>query len=443
MKNNNLNNPNLLQVPSYMMAIPYNLASSEILETMVKTKSFDNIVFLNLVLDEIILSIKNSKEFIFHTETYVSETIRKVNIEFRGSLYSVKLYFKDFVKDDYLQRTYLSKEEMSALENSMGVVTEIMFNENICKSYLFQLKLVNTLFGEVCALADCSSRALFSGKWLNNMAIASVPPNTSYMYNLHIVNDNMANTWIYTEGLRRCNIYDIEFLNLNLENYQICSILLPYLVSNLVEHRMPKEGMPIYLGENIYLSLHNSSDAIKKYRGIIGTNSDDRKNLHHYYLTAFAYIEHKTKELSELVPFLVEPTFTESLIEKERKNTMAREFFDLFVKIIEKQEVVSNLKKFVKNLKNPELQILEGRIKAAFPIDEDKVTIDRTNENLWFKFIKNTDKKTIKGELMSEPIYIEELNSGEVVEFSYNFINDWIIFSEIGEITPENLYLLL
>ncbi len=438
--NNNFNN---VQLPSYMMGIPFQLSTESIRNKMSKMAKTDSQTFLNLILDEVISNLKDVHEFTVIGETILSEAKREIVISYYGKKYPVKLYFKDYLVDKYNQKTYLSSDELKTLEDSIGVVTEVMFTSNIKSSYLFQLKLVNSMFKDICALVDCSANTLFSGKWLNNMATSTVSPSLTYIYNLNIKHDDEGNVWIHTQGLRRCNLYELELLNLNGENYQYCSIILPYLISNLIDNKIQPENTPIVVGDKIVLWLENSKESIKQYNGIIGTRPVDREKLDDFYMCTYAYINNSKQEVCELIALLENPDFLENLVEKERISIMAKEFFDFFIKVVEKQEVALTLKKYIKNLKNPDPKIFEGRIKATFPIDEDYVILNRYTETLWFRFISTTNSRTIKGELLEDAKYIDELSKGEIVEFGFEIINDWIIFSEIGELTPENLYLLV
>ncbi len=438
--NNNFNN---VQLPSYMMGIPFQLSSENVKTKMSQLGKSDSHTFLNLVLDEVITNFKEKNEFKVLSETILEDTKRELVISYFGKKFPVKLYFKDYLVNMYSQKTYLSTEELKTLEDSIGVVCEVVFTSNIKSSYLFQLKLVNSMFKDICALVDCTTNSLFSGKWLNSMATSTVSPSLTHIYNLIIEHDEEGNVWIHTRGLRRCNLYEIELLNLNGENYQYCSLVLPYLISNLVENKSQPEKEPILIGDKISLWLEKTQDSLSNFNKIIGVRPKDRKKLDEFYMTAYAYINNSKKEISELLPLLENPDFLENLIEKERISIMAKEFFDFFIKVVEKQEVALTLKKYIKNLKNPDPQIFEGRIKATFPIDEDYMTQNRRWETLWFKFVSTTNSRTIKGELLDDAKYIDELSKGDIVEFGFEIINDWIIFSEIGELTPENLYLLV
>lgn len=46
------------------------------------------------------------------------------------------------------------------------------------------------------------------------------------------------------------------------------------------------------------------------------------------------------------------------------------------------------------------------------------------------------------GELTQEPYYVNNLKPGDVREYSFDDITDWIIFTKDERITPDDVYLI-
>ncbi len=418
---------------SLMMAVPYSMAFEEFVEIASEDGELNQEKLLNLTLDRAIENIKSNNEFKFVGLKESSDSQRLIEVEYKGTIYPVFLFFEAFDKRNFWPKTALIDLESKEIDNSpIGIVTETMFTEDFEKSYMFQLKLVNSLFDITLVLADMSSNALFSGKWLYEVCKMSAMPSPTFLFTIHNVASESGERWQHTHGLRRCNLFELEILNVTEETSSKCANLLSYLGLFLLTSEKPKELEPTVVGRGIVIALQNYEDAIKKYGDIMGCTESDRVGHDEFYMAVFVYLrddDEEKKVLNEVSPLLNtmdNPIFYVRNSESVRMAKSARVFFNGFLKLAE--------------------------IEGTYPIIKGGIIVDEEHQNdedeikrehLWFDFLEYDEElKTIKGILQNQPYYIKALNAGDVVVFNFDEITDWIVYQKENIFTPNNVYLI-
>ncbi len=425
----------MLKTASTMMAIPYDDVIEKISEKSMINGEFSPMLFAELNIDNAIEKIKASKDFKFIGIKLNKENLRLISVEYQGDEHDVFLFYDNFNCEAFFNKTVLMKNELEQVEKSdAGLVAEIMFTNDINKSYLFQLKLLNTLFDDICAVVDLSANSLCSGKWLKHVVKSKVAPQTSFLYSIHATTGDEDDIWLHTHGLHRCGLYELEMLNLTRDNYNIALDVLSYLVANLLENGICEEYELIQVGQNVYVALQNSEEAILRYENIVGISDYDREDHNVNCMTVLTYdteIAFETKALDDLTELLRDienygnPAYILSQNETIRMATVAKETFKSFLKLCD-------------NLEN------SGIIKCGIAVDDEyQDESDVINkEHLWFDFIEyNESTKQIIGILRNKPYFIKDLNVEDKVSLSFDDTTDWIVYGGEVRYTPNNIYL--
>ncbi len=421
-----------VQLTSLMMAVPYSEAFDEFIEAVTENGEVNKKKFWNLVLDKAIENIDANKEFKYLETMKSIGDSRFIKVEYKGEVFPVNLFFDVFEKSHFASKTALVEEELREIENvSFGLVVEIMFDEDIEKSYMFQLKLVNSIFHKTLVLADLSSDSMFSGKWLHEVCRMSAMPSPTYLFTIHSILGDNGEVWQHTHGLRRCNLFELEILNATKETALKCGNLLSYLGLFLLTSDKPREYEPLFVGRGIIVILINYKEAMKRYENILGCTENDRTGHDEFYMSVFVFASEtdvvicKLSEAPKLLDTMEDPIFFVRNSETTRMAKSAKVFFGDFLRLVELDESYG---------------IIKGGIVVDDEYQDDDEEINR--EHLWFKFIEyNEEVGIVKGILLNQPYYISTLKVEDTVTFNFDEITDWIVYVGENSITPSNVYL--
>lgn len=108
--------------------------------------------------------------------------------------------------------------------------------------------------------------------------------------------------------------------------------------------------------------------------------------------------------------------------ETDRMRKLARERINYMIKMADDDDA----------------QIL---VKIGLKIDEEYEDVDIEKEHIWFELLE-VKSDSLVGELTQEPYYVNNLKPGDVREYSFDDITDWIIFTKDERITPDDVYLI-
>lgn len=402
---------------SFMIAIPEktdDLKSIEKLLNRIKESKIINIVSVEFE-EELVIKLKLEKNeyevCIFPYEINIPEMFR-IQHEFTDS--AIKL-----------------------IQNSaIGLGVEMTFGEDSLTSYHHQLKIIHTLIPETVAVLDASSEKILSGMWVSLAAESNVPPAPRYLYTVQAVYDGDGCVWLHTHGLNRCGLTELEVLNSTKDTYEIHYNVIETMASRMLElEEELEEYEPFYIamlaeGIPLFTTLVDWEEAVAQYDDDIQGSMNDREDGHNENTSAiFCYMSpddvenHEYSEIQEYDDLLGgNPIYMLSNAETDRMRRLARERIDYMVKMSEDEEA-------------------EIIVKIGIKIDEEYEDTNVENEHIWFELIEVKGDKLVC-ELTQEPYYINNLHEGDVGEYSFDEITDWIIFTKDERITPDDVYLL-
>lgn len=317
-----------------------------------------------------------------------------------------------------------------------GLMVEMMFNEHILESYHIQLKLISEMLSGCLAVLDASSEKVLSGRWVQLAAQSSVPPSPRYIFTVQAVSGDTDEIWLHSHGLNRCGLPELEILNSTKDTYNDHYNIIETMAKRLIERTEPlQEKEPVYLAMvtneiPLMATMVNWKEALKKYpSGILGSAAD-RKEGHNQHTNAiFCYLSPKDMDkrqyskVSVFDEYLKEnPIFMLSNQETERMRMLAAERLEYMLKMFGRENI----------------NIL---LKVGLEVDEEFKKEGNSFEHIWFE-LKEKHEDTFTAELTQEPYYVKDLHEGAMLTFPYSQITDWIIFTQEGRVTPDDVYLL-
>lgn len=377
-----------------------------------------------------------------------NKSIEVVSMEFEEDLvlklklgdnvYDVNMFpYEIHIPEMFRIQHKFTDSNIELIQNSaIGLAVEMMFGDDALISYHDQLKIIHTLLPDIAAVVDASSEKLLSGMWVSLAAKSSVPPAPRYLYTVQAVSADDDCVWLHTHGLNRCGLTELEILNSTKDTYNIHYNVIETMASRMLElEEELEEYEPFYIamvaeGIPLFTTLVDWEEAVDQYDDDMLGGLNDRQDSHNENTSAiFCYLspdDIDNKEYSEIQEYddlLGEnPLYMLSNEETDRMRRLARERIDYMVKMADDDDA-------------------EILVKIGLKTDEEYEDIDTEYEHIWFELIEVRDNSVI-GELTQEPYYVNNLKPGDVREYSFDNITDWIIFTKEGRITPDDVYLL-
>lgn len=402
---------------SYMIAVPENEEDLESFERLVERLGKSKRIKLedSKTGDDLRLKIAvDDFEYI--------AIITKVSLKI-PEMFSVQHFFRDIDVEEIQRR-------------QEGLMVEMLFNDYIPESYHNQLKLISEMLDGCLAVLDVSSEKILSGRWVELAAQSNVPPSPRYIFTVQAVSNETDDIWLHSHGLARCGLPELEILNSSKNTCNDHYNIIETMAKRMIERTEPlKEKEPIYIAMvtndiPLMATMVNWKEALKKYpSGIIGSMTE-RKDGHNTNTNAiFCYLspedmkKKKYSKVSVLDEYLTEnPIFMLSNQETERMKSLAAERMEYMLKMFGRENIT----------------IL---VKVGLEVDDEFKEEGNTFEHIWF-VLKEKHDDTFTAELTQEPYYVKSLHEGIIMDISYNQITDWIIFSQDGKVTPDDVYLL-
>lgn len=336
-----------------------------------------------------------------------------------------------------IQHTF-SDLDLEVMQNSaIGLEVSMVFDDHALTSYHAQLKIIHALLPDAVAVLDNSSEKVLSGMWVRLAAESKVPPAPRYIYTVQAVYEEEEDcVWLHTHGLNRCGLTELEILNSTKETCDIHYNVIETMAGRMLELEEELEYYePFYIAmvtENIPLltTIVDWREAVEQYDDNMLGGAASREDSHNMNTSAiFCYLSPEdidNKEYSEIQSYddlLGEnPLYMLSNAETERMKRLARERIHYMTKMVGKEDVT----------------IL---VKIGLELDEEYNDVDISKEHIWFELIEARNGSVV-AELTQEPYYVKDLHEGSIGEYSFDDITDWIIFTNDGRITPDDVYLL-
>ncbi len=369
---------------------------------------------------------------------YCSSTI-KADILYLGEIYKVEIIPENYEVTPMYTRNHTLKEEDYEILNNMdiGLTVAMQFNDNILESYHLQLKILYTIIPDMAACIDFSTQKVLSGIWVGLCAESQIPPSPDYVYNVQAISGKSGEVWLHTHGLNRCGAVELEIIDSDKENYINQYYIIQTLAKRIIsDNDFINEGEGIWAGrmnngDNIIATWIDFKKAVEEYPEDIEGGKLDREESHnintgviYLYLCEEDYNEGKYTHVSAINKYISDNALMMYTTEEtERMSDLARERIKYFIEGVQDEKV-------------------NGIIKIGMEVDDEYKNEDNTfKEHIWFEVIDIEENK-VHAILTQEPYYIKDLRAGTEMYVDLNDMTDWVLYTEKGQITPDNVYLL-
>ena len=361
-------------------------------------------------------------------------------VEYKGIEYEVEFYDEEFqMCDMYGINHKLRNKEFEIMKNSnIGITVGMTFNGDPLDSYHLQLKILDCIIPDKAGLLDFNVERILSGKWASVAAKSKVPPSPSYLYTIQAISDNeKEGVWLHTHGLNRCGVVEFEILNSSKELYQAHANVLDTLAKRVISNcEISNEKEPYFLarlnnGFPIVGTWVTLEEGLSNYPEDILGGVHDREEGHNkdtvvFYIYTSQEDEDNKKyvHLSVLDDYLCEnPIYMITVSETKRMKSMAEERIFYFKSELNKDDV-------------------HGLMKFGLLVDDEyQNETGDSKEHIWFE-VKDIKGSKIKAILTQDPYYISGLATDDEVVLEIKDMTDWLLYTSVGEITPDLVYLL-
>ena len=367
--------------------------------------------------------LKNAKDFTVNgLEEKAGEL--QLTIGYLGKEYLVRMIPTEFkIPELYRIQHFFPDEDVEKLKKAhegLGVILE--FGEDPLEAYHLQLKIVHAALPKKLAVFDDSAEKVLSGKWVALAAASAVAPAPRYLYTAQAVSDEGGAVWLHSHGLNRCGLPELEVLASDQEHYQSHYGILEAMANRMLELNEPlEEGEPLYLAqlsEEVHLVTTRIgwNHAVKYFdENLLGGLCDREEGHNGNTSVIFAYPTQEAFEQGQLSSVRVyddflkdNPIYLVSAKETERMKALA--------------------------------QARLAYVKRAYEDPDNKILLklELNGESHWFELMQILPEAGDEG----EEILVQDLNSGEMGEYAWNQVTDWLIYTSERRISADDVYLL-
>lgn len=437
------------------------LAEGEVLQSsvmgVVPNKKFTQHLDFKYINDQ----LKKSKDFKLITfgESQILDFSVNISyvatIEYYDTTYTLDISIHDISTIDLQEFSLGNQIEDGNIDEAMSqknyVEVSMNFEGNTLQSFLFQLKVLNTIVPNASIVIDFSAYRLLSGKWLKMTAQSDVPPSPDYLYVLHTVyeeKEGKTDYWFHTHGLLRCGIVELEMLNFGSGPQQmydlINNVVKMFLSKPIKENEIFTTG---YDGMNINLIWLRHEEIMKDLpQTILGGVKDrvGKDNPHKEPSGILFGVEDGNFVSPEIYASSLaqNPIYYISNEETYRMSELAKERYTYFVSLFDKH-AAKNKKSFFQRIFKRKDDDKRQPFIAKLGLTVDNANSATEKEHLWFEVLSCTDNK-IKGKLLNQPYWISSLNEGDINTYPIELLTDWMIYDSDGNrYTPDSIYQLL
>lgn len=406
---------------SYMLAIP---------------KNAEELKDIQLVMSR----IKNATEFTVLNMGVDEDGFPVNEIEYQGENYKFEIYPEPYqIPEMFRVQHFFQDVDVEEIDKqSMGLIVAMEFSDAFLESYHLQLKIINTIFPETLAILDYSAEKILSGVWAAYAAKSSIPPAPRYLFTTQAVYDGEDDVWLHTHGLNRCGLMELEVINSTKDTSDNHYHVMEAVASRLIDEpdAFEDDGF-MYVArlsnnQPVVVTWVPWEDAMNTVsEGSIGGPADrtDEGGHNGYTGSIFVYVSPEDMENGRYTHLSVydelledNPMFMLTNEETAREKALA----------IERVEYMK------KAFKTSAKAVL---IKVGLMVDEEYKDDTNEREHIWFE-LKSVEEDTFTAELTQEPYMVSGMHAGDVGTYPYGDITDWIVFTEEGRITPDDVYLL-
>jgi len=403
---------------SYMMAVPVKDSDIEVPQ---------------LVYDRISASEEFELLEISFNDYFMCPMVR---VKYRDTEFNVDLKIETIsIPDDFMLAHPLSVDSMKAMKKAkIGLTTAITFSDDVCASYHMQLKLLECVLPQKAAVVDFNTHKILSPEWVRGAAAAKTAPGPSYLFSVNVMPYKNDICWVYTFGLNRCGIVELEALDVQKEDADFCASLISLASLKAVcGNDIPEEMKPYEIatdgntGKKVFVAWKFWLDAMGEYpEDTPGTgNTRPRERLFHngvILLYPDGDTEKEPVKLNEAAQF----DLSKLMVEFPAKE------------MIRQQELAQEtIRYFAKALAAPEAQ---GVVKIRLGSSAD--TEDEMNfEFIWAK-VDHITEDTVYCTSLNSSVFSDEVTTGEKVSADIASIADWVVNVKGNRIAPDMAFAL-
>lgn len=391
-------------------------------------------------IDLVMSRIRGAEDFTVTRMGLNDEGMPVNEIEYNGDTYKFEIYPEEYRIPEMFRVQHFFKDiDVEAIDKqSVGLIVALEFSDNILESYHLQLKIIAAIFPETLGIIDYSAEKILSGAWASLAAKSSTPPAPRYIFTTQAVYSGDDDVWLHTHGLNRCGIMELEVINSTKETSQNHYHVIESVASRLIdEHEIFKKGEAMYVARFCnnqplvvtWVPWQQAMDTVRE--GSIGGYADrtDEGGHNGYTGSLFVYATQADMDNDRYTHLSIyddllknNPMFMLTNEETARMRSLA-------------MERVSYMKKaFMGGAK----VVL---VKVGLIVDDEYKTETNEREHIWFE-LKSVSDSTFTAELTQEPYMVSGMHTGDVGTYTYDFITDWMVFTEEDRISPDEVYLM-
>jgi hypothetical protein len=279
---------------------------------------------------------------------------------------------------------------------------------------------------EVIGVLDPGAAVVHEMRWLREATTPGVPLGPDALFRVGGHGDGDEH-WLYTRGLRRCGMPELELLGVAAEHLQTASALLGAVASRAILHGMPTMGEEVLYGHNLAAAVVPWRYAHPDLEAVIG-GPDDRDEEHPDSDLVLVFWEATSattgvwRSVTDVLEEDDPPIFLLTEYETERLEALSRLRWRSFASLV---DTYGNAKGW--------------RFLAKFGYGGADGT---TREHLWFD-VHGADALTAEATLINSPFQDLGLAEGERGRHSIDRLTDFRVGSPVGTATPESLDRLL
>lgn len=410
-----------MREPSYMIVLPMN------------EKDIDE--------PDILLDNLSANEHITIVDTkFDDEQGVIVDLKVDGKPYQMIMMPTDIeVPDMFRPQHDLTEEEYQKIdETTVGLGVYMDFDDDNAQCFYDQLRMIDAMFPEVLAVLDCASEKLLSGRWVSLAARSSTLPSPRYLFTVQAINDGGDEVWLHTHGMKRCGMFELEVL---CSTRAMCND--HYKVIEAFAYHMLESEDGIEPGDAVFVARAGESyivctavdwkEALKFYPdAMLGAEADREDDVHSEDTCVLMVYKCPDDEENRKYSLLQDyddelednPMFMLSGSETARMKSLAI-------------ERIPFMKKGFENKDNTVI------LKIGLTIDEQYWDDDGKpqKEHIWFE-LKDIKDGCVVAELTQDPYYVSGMKKGDTGTYLFEDITDWMIFTQKGTITPDDVYKL-
>lgn len=277
---------------------------------------------------------------------------------------------------------------------------------------------------------------------LDEVILPDVPgPDETILWVTHAISpkeDDDARLWVYTKGLRRCGLPELEMLDVPLEFGRSAAAIVNHLAPLLIEDGMPEPGEQLEIGREMRIVLQPWRIAAKGLAGDVPGGENNRVD----------HTDHPQSAPSAAVCAAEQSADGRWVWPEAAVRRVASGETALYFSGRATQRLAGTARSTWSELKDafnavPEsLRLDNEKRRAAFLIcaaftagtARDAENPD-PREHLWFEALRFENDR-VEGRLQNAPSVATHLRHGEVVWIDRETLTDWAVLTEHGRVGP-------